>query len=164
MYFCGRLKNVVYPPPVQLDGKDLPWVVTAEHLGHTLHQLVNMDQDCLTKRARFIDRTVELRSQLDFALPEQVLQAVQVFCCDGYGSMLWSLNSATAEQYFKAWNTCVKLVYKVPRSTYTYLVEGFLATDYTSLRNQVLSRYLGFFQNLLASPSKEVTHDHGEIV
>ena len=61
-----------------------------------------------------------------------------------------------AEQYFKAWNTCVKLVYKVPRSTYTYLVEGFLARDYISLRNQVLSRYPGFLQNLLASPSKEV--------
>ena len=61
LYFCGRLNNVVYPSPVQLDGKDLPWVVTADHLGHTLHQLVTMDQDAKIKRAKFIDKSVEIR-------------------------------------------------------------------------------------------------------
>ena len=33
---------------------------------------------------------------------------------------------------------------------------GALAKDHTSLRNQVLSRYPSFVQNLLNSPSKEV--------
>ena len=32
MYFCGRLNNVEYPAPDQLYGKELPWVVTADHL------------------------------------------------------------------------------------------------------------------------------------
>ena len=41
MYFCGRVGNVKYPAPVQLEGKDLPWVEHADHLGHTLHQLVS---------------------------------------------------------------------------------------------------------------------------
>ena len=50
----------------------------------------------------------------------------------------------------------MKLVYRVPRSTYTYLVEGFLASDMISMRNQVLSRYIGFFKNLMTSPSREV--------
>ena len=63
---------------------------------------------------------------------------------------------ADAEQFFKAWNTCVKLVFDVPRSTFTYLVEGYLAKEHRSLRNQVLSRYPGFFQNLISSPSKEI--------
>ena len=70
--------------------------------------------------------------------------------------MLWDLGSAQAEQYFKCWNTCVKLVYDIPRSTFTYLVEGYFAAGQTSLRNQVLSRYSGFFRNLLQSPSREV--------
>ena len=55
-------------------------------------------------------------------------------------------------QYFKCWNTCVKLVNDVPRSTYTYLMEGYVARDQTSLRTQVLSRS----RKLLSSPSKEV--------
>ena len=70
--------------------------------------------------------------------------------------MLWRLNSEPAESYFKCWNTAVKLINRVPRSTFTYLVEGYFARDQTSLRNQVLGRYTGFFHSLLNSPSKEI--------
>ena len=100
--------------------------------------------------------SVQIREQLHFAHPSKVLKAIQVYCFDGYGAMLWSLSSESAESYFKAWNTCVKLIHKIPRNTYTYLVEGFFAAEHSSLRNQVLSRYTRFFQNLLRSPSKEV--------
>ena len=120
------------------------------------YQSVKMDNDCNRARASFIQRSVDVRQQFSFASPELILQMIQVLCCDGYGSMLWNLQSASAESYFKSWNTCVKLVYKVPRSTYTYLVEGFLAKDQTSLRNQILSRYPGFYTKLLNSPSKEI--------
>ena len=47
-------------------------------------------------------------------------------------------------------------MYQLPRSTFTYLVEGFLASSQVSLRNQVLSRYPGFYRKLLVSPSIEV--------
>ena len=50
----------------------------------------------------------------------------------------------------------MKLINRVPRSTYTYLVEDFFASDQTSLRNQIMSRYPGFYRKLMASPSKEV--------
>ena len=70
--------------------------------------------------------------------------------------MLWKLSSTCIVQFFKCWNTGVKLVYGVTRSTFTYLVEGHLAAGHTSLRNHVLSRYSGFYRNLLQSPSKEV--------
>ena len=70
--------------------------------------------------------------------------------------MLWDLSSDATEQFFKSWNTCVKLIHEVPRSTFTYLIEGHLAANHTSLRNQILSRYSGFYRKLLQSPSKEV--------
>ena len=157
MYFCGRLGGRVrYPAPLQLGGKALPWVETAEHLGHTLHQLTSMDRDCQRARGRFISKTVEIRDQLSFAHPEHKMKAVQGLCSDAYGSMLWDLGSQSSEQFFKCWNTCVKLCYGVPRNTYTYLVEGWFAADMTSLRNQVLSRYAGFYRKLLSSPSREI--------
>ena len=59
LYFCGRMNNVTYPAPVQLYGKELPWVVSADHLGHTLRQMVTMDQDCRIKRAKFIDKLLD---------------------------------------------------------------------------------------------------------
>jgi hypothetical protein len=67
--------------------------------------------------------------------------------------MLWDLKG---NQYFKCWNTCVKLIFGVHRSTFTYLVEGLFAEDQTCLRNQILARYQGFYRKLLTSPSKEV--------
>ena len=81
---------------------------------------------------------------------------IQILCSDAYGSVLWDLQSNPAEQFYKCWKTAVKLVHGVPRSTYTYLVEGFLANDQKSLRNQVLSRYPGFYRKLESSPSKEI--------
>ena len=50
----------------------------------------------------------------------------------------------------------MKLVHQVPRSTFTYLTEGFLAGDQTSLRNQVLARVPGFLSSLMESPNAEV--------
>ena len=135
MLFCGRTK-VQYPAPVILDGKELPWVEQADHLGHVLHQSVTMEKDCQRGRARFIDKTVDIREQFHFAHPSQVVQMAQVLCCDGYGSMIWDLSSNSSEQYFKSWNTFVKLAWRVPSSTFTYLVEGYFAAGQTSLRNQ----------------------------
>ena len=156
MLICGKTKVAKYPDPVVLDGQRLPWVETALHLGHTLHQNGTMHQDAKIRRALFIDRSVEVREKLHFADPAEVLRAISVYCCDGYGAMLWPLEADPAQQYFRAWNTAVKLTHGVPRSTFTYLVEGFLAGQETSLRNQVLARYPSFFQSLLQSPSPEV--------
>ena len=70
--------------------------------------------------------------------------------------MIWNMKSEASEKFFKSWNTAVKLVYGVPRSTFTYLVEGHFAVNHTSLRNRILSRYSGFYRKLLSSPSREV--------
>ena len=156
IYFCGRPGHVRYPQPVQLGGKDLPWVESADHLGHCVSQMTNMEKDCQRARAIFIRKSLEIREQFSFANPENIMQAVQIFCMYAYGSKLWDLSSQVAEQYFKSWNTCVKLVHGLPRNTFTYLVEGFLSGSQVSLRNQALSRYPGFYRGLLNSPSKEV--------
>ena len=156
IYFCGRPGHVRYPQPVQLGGKDLPWVESADHLGHCVSQMTNMEKDCQRARAIFIRKSLEIREQFSFAKPENIMQAVQIFCMYAYGSKLWDLSSQVAEQYFKSWNTCVKLVHGLPRNTFTYLVEGFLSGSQVSLRNQALSRYPRFYRGLLNSPSKEV--------
>ena len=114
MLFCGRLGRVKYPDPVQLAGKELPWVASAEHLGHTLSQLTNMEKDCQRARGRFISNTIDVREKLNFAHPHLKMKAVQVMCMDAYGSMLWDLGSSSSEQFFKCWNTCVKLAFDVP--------------------------------------------------
>ena len=113
---CGTL-NVKYPKCVKLYGLDLPFVKTATHLGHELHQLVNMEYDANVKRISFIDKSTSIRETFTFADPTNILKAVQVYAGDAYGAMLWDLYGVKAKQYFNTWNTCVKLSWEVPRAT-----------------------------------------------
>ena len=151
-----RLRHVPKPVPLQLYGVDLPWVDKATHLGHELHSDCNMDYDINCKRGMFIENTTAIRETFQFADPVQKLKAIQVYCCDLYGSMLWNLGGDKAEQMFRCWNTCVKLCWDVPRSTHTFLVNNFLAATCTPLRGQAMARYVKFYATLLSSPCKEV--------
>ena len=89
----SRLRHVPKPVPLQLYGRDLPWVTSATHLWHELHEVANMDHECKCKKARFIDNSTTTRETFSFADPHQVLNAVQIYCYDLY----------------RCWNTCVKL-------------------------------------------------------
>lgn len=117
-----------------------------------------MDLDAKHKRAAFIDKSSDIREVFQFAHPEQIIKACQVYVSDAYGFMLYDLASQASQSYLKSWNTFVKLAWDVPRSTYTYLVENVLADKFVPFRKQIYSRYVNFFQNLLTSCSKEIRH------
>ena len=57
IFVCGKAKRAIKPAPLVLDGKCLPWVVSAPHLGHILHESGSMDQDLKVKKAAFIDES-----------------------------------------------------------------------------------------------------------
>ena len=48
------------------------------------------------------------------------------------------------------------MCYNIPRSTHTYFIDNLLAKEFVTIRQQVMSRYAGFYQSLLNSPSREV--------
>ena len=159
IFINGKVGDILprhLPEPLQLYGKSLPWVVTATHLGHELHQSGNMEYDCRIKRAMFIDSSIEIRESFSFALPLHVLKAVQLNSLHCYGGMLWNFGSARTSQFYKAWNTCVKLVHKVPRTTHTYISENLLAGEFQPVRQELFARYSNFLKNLKKSPSQEV--------
>ena len=118
----GTMKNVTYPVNLRLYNQDLPWVETATHLGYELHQLCDMSYDCKTKRGQFIGTSTDIRETFSFAHPDQVLNAVNIYVSHFYGAMLWDFTSDICGQFYRSWNTCVKLAWDIPRSTHTYLV------------------------------------------
>ena len=130
IYMCGTTRNVVFPDNLKLYDEILPWVQHADHLGHVLSQLCNMEKNASIMRAKYIDKTVEIREAFAFAQPDHILHAMDVFSSDCYGMMLHDLSSPSSEAIFKCWNTAVKLTWNVPRSTYTYLVENLLAKNF----------------------------------
>ena len=40
---------------------------------------------------------------------------------------IWFKMCQKAEQYFRCWNTCLKLAWNVPQSTHTYILDNMLA-------------------------------------
>ena len=54
LWLTGKV-NSRYLPPLQLNGKPLPWVRSATHLGHELRQECSMEHDAWISRAKFID-------------------------------------------------------------------------------------------------------------
>ena len=157
LYMCGpKVRHPVYPAPLQLYGRELPWVTHATHLGHELHQDCNMNMDTKMKRASFVHNSTEIRNVFHFALPEQVLNAIGVYSAHFYGAMLWDLYGEMSGQVYRSWNTCVKLVWQLPRSTHNYFVEQVLAKDFSSVRKKILLQYVSFLQRLGKSVSSEV--------
>ena len=155
LFMCGSSK-VKKPLPLQLYGVDLPWVTRATHLGNELSVNGTMEIDTKQKRAAFIDRSLNIREQFKFAHPIEVLKAVKLYCCDHYGAMLWDLQSSSAQQYYNAWNTCVKLTWGVPRQTHRYFVSH-LSGSMKTVEQDILERFVGFYRGLLSSPNREVT-------
>ena len=156
IFVCGTKKNLAKPAPLSLCGREFPWVTTATHLGHELHETGSMKHDALVKRAMFIDKSTEIRETFSFASPVEILSALKVYCSSFYGCMLWDLGGECTGKVFNAWTTAVKLTWGVPRGTRSYLVQQVLASDFTSAKVDILARFGGFFRSLRMSPCYEV--------
>ena len=154
--FMQGNKKLPKPANLKLYGLNLPWVKTANHLGHELSEECNMVQDMLCKRADYIQKSTEVRETFAFAQPNQVLQSVSTYCSSMYGAMTWPLFSDRARQVFNCWSTCVKLAWDVPRATHTYLVDNLLSGGIPSMRSSILARYCKFYKGLRASNSLAV--------
>jgi hypothetical protein len=91
IFFCGTKKTLRKPAPLTLCGRELPWVASATHLGHELHESGSMEYDAVLKRAIFINQSVEIRETFYFASPVEIISAFKVYCSSFYGCMLWDL-------------------------------------------------------------------------
>ena len=154
--FLQGYRKLPKPANLKLYGLSLPWVKTANHLGHELSEECNMVQDMAIKRADFIQKSTEVRETFAFAKPNQILQCVTTYCTSMYGAMTWPLFSDKASQVFNCWSTCVKLAWDVPRATHKYFVDNLLAGGTPSLRSSILARYMKFFHSLRLSNSLAV--------
>ena len=156
IFMCGKNTSLSKPVPIRLAGKELPWVVSATHLGHELNESGKQDKDARMKRGNFVVGSVQVRENFHFASPVESLAVIKKKCSTLYGCMLWELGGQAAEQVFNAWNTCVKLTWNIPCRTHTYFIDHLLSGRLTSLRSDVLSQYRGFLLQLQNSPSHKV--------
>ena len=91
IHVVGKRKGAKRPAPLTLCGHHLPWVKSAVHLGHELHESGQMDHDAVVKRAQFVEKSVEVRNMFNWAAPSDIVTALKTYCSSFYGSMLWDL-------------------------------------------------------------------------
>ena len=139
-----------------LYGRELPWVKSANHLGHTLHQDCTMMEDIRCKRINFISESTDIREMFSWAHPMQVVNAIKIYCTSFYGSMLWNLFDEEANKVYKCWNTVLKLAWRVPRNTFTFLVDTVLSMGTSSIRDSLFSRYQLFLKSVRTSTATEI--------
>ena len=144
------------PAPLLLYGVSLPYVTTASHLGHELHESGTMDHDIKVKRAMFINRSMEIREQFGFAHPREQLAAIKLYAGSFYGSNLWELGGVKANMVYNTWRVGARDTWGVTRTTHKYVVDNLLVSNVSSVKADILSRYPRFYKNLLMSPSPEV--------
>ena len=158
LYMVGKVRGgrIQYPKPVRLCGVDLPWVASANHLGHELHQDCSMEHDARSKRMAFITESTDIRETFAWAHPMQILEAIRVYTTSFYGSMLYDLYGEEASKIYRCWKTAVKLAWGVPRTTFSYLVDHVLVGDMTSVRDSLMGRYIMFSKSLTKSATKEI--------
>ena len=64
--------------------------------------------DTRMPQASFIGRCLEVQEAFSFALPDDTLGAVKLYCGDLYGGMLVRLDSTAATQLINCWGITVK--------------------------------------------------------
>ena len=114
-----------------------------------------MEMDTRMRRASFIGRCLEVQEAFSFATPDNTLGAVKLYCGDLYGGMLARLDGVAATQLMNCWGVTVKDVWDVPRATHRVYAR-WLAGQHSSFREDLLSRWVKFYQSLLTGPSLEV--------
>ena len=155
VFMTGHLRTTK-PANLQLYGVDLPFVKSANHLGHQLSESCTMDQDIRSRRGGFIGDTTDVREMFSFAQPNQIIQAVKTYCCSMHNCMTWPLYSDMANQFYNCWSTCVKLAWDVDRATKTYFVDNLLAGGLPSMRSSVLACYWNFYRSVRYSAGLEI--------
>ena len=128
IFMCGKNTRLPKPADISLCGRALPWVSTATHLGHEIHESGEMTYDSKVKRAQYIGKSVEVRDSFGFATPPEILTALDTYCTSYYGCLAsWDLGSDATKSYYAALQVGVKLAWGVPRATHTYFVQQCLA-------------------------------------
>ena len=74
---------------------------------------------------------------------------------DHYGLVLSNLFQEESEKYFRCWGTCIKLSYNIPRSSHRYIA-SYLASNFYSIRTNVISRFVKFIRSCFKSESQEL--------
>ena len=154
--------------PIKLNGNNLPWIDSPEtviHLGNTITNEGNLlSKDVKIKRAKYINRNVELNQEFYFANPETKFKINSIYNMSFSGSSLWDLFSDDVKSLENSYNLSLKIMWDIPRETHRYFLEPLSGQKH--IKFILFKRFLKFIQQIenssksaIKSLLKICTHD-----
>ena len=132
---------------VELSGVHLPWVEGGLHLGNTLSNRSNgMRQDIKVKRAKFINKNIDLNQEFSFCHPSTKVKMNLIYNFDFTGSPVWNLFSPEAIMLENSWNTSVRIMHDLPLQTHRVFIEPVSKSRH--LKFVLLERFLSFLDQI----------------
>ena len=113
-----------------------------------------MEMDTQMRRGAFIGRSLEIQEAFSLAAPSEALAAVKIYWCDLRGGMLARLGGQPAKQLMNCWGITVRDV-RVSQATHK-VYKRFLGSAFTTIREDLLSQWVKFYQSLCRCPLPEV--------
>ena len=140
---------------ILLDGNELPWVESGQHIGNHLENSLNgMKKDMRIKRAAYIQRNCEITQEFHFYFPATKDHINRIYNLSFTGSPLWDLFSDSAISLEKTYNISVRNMYNLPRETHRYIIEP--VTGKMHLKLILIKRFLQFREQVAKCPKSLV--------
>ena len=138
---------------ISLNGKDLPWVKTAKHLGCKItDEPGSLKSDLMEKRAIYINKVNELSQEFYYADPSTKVRINNIFNSYFYGSPLWNLFGKEADRLDKTWNVSQRILLGLPRQSHRYFIEP--VSGVRHIRFSLYERYIKFIKNIELSEKR----------
>ena len=103
------------PEPLLLNGNPLPWVEKAMYLGNQVTTVMDgLCKDTKVKRARYIERNIEISQEFPSAHPEVKCKINKIYNSSFPGSVLYDLTSDSVRQLVNSWSVSVRHMWGLP--------------------------------------------------
>lgn len=137
------------PEPLKLNNDRLPWVSHAKYLGNEITDMPDgLSRDAMIKRARYVERNVELGQEFDFAHPEVKCKINRVYNSSFPGSILYDFTSDSVRKLLNSWSVSVRHMWNLPTDSHRYLIEQLGGEHAYSM---IYLRFVKFLQNVQRS-------------
>ena len=144
------------PEPLVLAGNPLPWISHATYLGNVITGIPDsFSKDAKQKRARYIERNVEIIQDFPFAHPEVKCKMNRIYNSSFPGSVLYDLSSDSTSQLVNSWSVSVRHMWGLPLQAHRYLITQLGGTH---AQEMLISRYVKFMQSIQKSDKLAVKY------
>ena len=98
------------------------------------------------KRAQYIQRNNELMQEFAFADCVTKTKINSIYNSHFHGSVLWYLFGLDAERIYKTWNTSIRKMFRLDRTSHRYFIEP--VNNVPHIKISLIKRFINFIEKL----------------